>query len=611
MTNKIRKHIWPMALMPLAIFGVLAAVVALSAVTPGAAQANSCADIADPVERAKCITEHEQAGLDPDDPGHDHGQNGDGNGGMMGAATHASMPMAYMLQGLDNGARLDWEMPKKTAKGATVIGYRIDRDAWHLTPNHPINMGGDITIDLHEATPTDRSDLGLAYGTTYTYMVQAIVEYDVKHWWNNLGCMKMNDVAMPAAGEPPVGADTPGVAPYCVMYDDLSDAAKPVVHRAYNKLAGKYPDYDSYDRYALGAWTREISTTTADSGGRLEPLLDPPTMVRMLSANPACANRITVSWNAPLDFGSVPELDVNGVYVGPDYIGGNRAGKEEVGEPATRVTYQVQRMVNNGGWAAVTPAGMSYTDTAIAYDNTYEYRVRAMNDAGLAGPWSMVMEELTEPNEPSMPRSLNVDPTAANTVELEWLAPIDDIGLWRTQADFDRPTDASKNLQYQIERQIGTAGNWTSIATPYHQYGEAIADHRTQGYTDTEAPAGNVSYRVAALVNACNVSAYSQKDAVSVVAAPITLGTITNLGLSNSLVLTWTPAANATSQIAIVVNVADDTDFCLAPSLAASASSYTCTGVSGTAGTAYVGLVIALDGSGESTVSNFPVRIVQ
>ena len=64
---------------------------------------------------------------------------------------------------------------------------------------------------------------------------------------------------------------------------------------------------------------------------------------------------------------------------------------------------------------------------------------------------------------------------AANTVELEWLAPLDetDPPLWRTQADFDLLGDPSGNLQYQIERQVGVTGSWTVIAKPYHQYGEA------------------------------------------------------------------------------------------------------------------------------------------
>ena len=70
MANKTRKHIWPVALMSLAVFGVLAAIVALSVAQTGVAQAHPC-DEGTIQERAACDTEHENAGLDSTDPNHD------------------------------------------------------------------------------------------------------------------------------------------------------------------------------------------------------------------------------------------------------------------------------------------------------------------------------------------------------------------------------------------------------------------------------------------------------------------------------------------------------------------------------------------------------------
>ena len=145
----------------------------------------------------------------------------------------------------------------------------------------------------------------------------------------------------------------------------------------------------------------------------------------------------------------------------------------------------------------------------------------------------MVMEELTEPDEPQMPRSLNVDPVNG-TVELQWDAPTDTEGLWRTMADFDRAGDESGNLQYIVQRKVGN-GNWQTLpvanppkmATQYHKYADNFADTLTQAYTDTNPPVGLVSYRVAALVHGCNPSPYNQKDPVTVVAQP--LGSATGL----------------------------------------------------------------------------------
>ena len=113
-------------------------------------------------------------------------------------------------------------------------------------------------------------------------------------------------------------------------------------------------------------------------------------------------------------------------------------------------------------------------------------------------------------------------------------------------------------------------------------------------------------YRVAA-INAIGSGAASSIQMATTDSA--VLGAVTDLALSNSLQLTWTAPTGAATQIAIVVNAADDTDYCLAP-LAGDASSYTCS-LSDTAGNSYVGLVIAQDGKGGSTVSNFPVRTVQ
>ena len=63
-----------------------------------------------------------------------------------------------------------------------------------------------------------------------------------------------------------------------------------------------------------------------------------------------------------------------------------------------------------------------------------------------------------------------------------------------------------------------------------------------------------------------------------------------------SITVSWTPGSGAASQVTVVVNVLDDTDYCLGFDATGSGSSYECEGV--TAGATYVVLVIALDGEG-------------
>ena len=490
---------------------------------------------------------------------------------------HATMPTYFWLEGLDNGARLNWEAPGMVAEHAMVVGYQIDRDAWNQLATHPINMYGGATIMVY-AHETSHSDLGLAYETVYTYMVRAKVHYNVEGWWNMLDCVEMNDAVSPTGDEPAVGADTDGTT-YCKMYDDLSAEAMVVVQRAYAAL-----DPMAYTYY--GEWSMKRTTETADSGGRLAALLDPPTMVQDIDAIAACANMVTVSWQAPSYLGTVPAMNQRGVYVGPDYIGADDAGREEVGTDATSVTYQVQRMVNNGPWATVAHTDMMYIDRDVEYaeagmpHNVYKYRVRAMNGmrgAGLYGPWTMVTETLTEPDRPLRPGSPvakhETDASGNSIIALNWDAP-DDTGtdLWRSLADIGG-MNKSKSLSYRVERRIGD-GAWVILAREQaHQYipgetpAEAINHFHKQKFVDSDTNAiraANVAYRVAATVYACNQSEWISVDEVE--GTPqLTLGTPASVTATSraagAITVSYTAGLNATGHLIILVQGSTLVDF--------------------------------------------------
>jgi hypothetical protein len=237
-------------------------------------------------------------------------------------------------------------------------------------------------------------------------------------------------------------------------------------------------------------------------------------------------------------------MDRNGVYVGPDYIGGRRAGKEEVGDDATINGYRVwMRMYKTGtdpedaAWttAESLTTETSYTATDVEYGYTYEYAVRAQNSAGLWGPWDSEREQLSQPPKPLRPSSLvathglSSDDVAQPVIILQWDAPEDSTTnpLWREESDVDTDNDnVSKDLEYQIQRRIGS-GEWEDIPARNqhqpHQYAkdmtaaQAINNFRTQRYEDNDAVALNateVSYRVAALVDGCNVSPWNLVDDV-------------------------------------------------------------------------------------------------
>ena len=84
-------------------------------------------------------------------------------------------------------------------------------------------------------------------------------------------------------------------------------------------------------------------------------------------------------------------------------------------------------------------------------------------------------------------------------------------------------------------------------------------------------------------------------------------GTVLDLAASvgadpGTIELSWTPPAAGMSQVAVVVNAADDTDYCLDTLAGLDASSYTCAGR--TAGQTYVALLIVLLPDGGYTLAN-------
>ena len=74
-----------------------------------------------------------------------------------------------------------------------------------------------------------------------------------------------------------------------------------------------------------------------------------------------------------------------------------------------------------------------------------------------------------------------------------------------------------------------------------------------------------------------------------------------------TITVTWTPGNAAASQVIVVVNVLDDTDYCLEVDFTGTAISYQCAGR--TEGETYVVLVIALDGEGGYALGQTTQRV--
>ena len=129
MNHKTRKHIWPVALMSLTVFGVLAVVVALSVIQPQAALADGCDQITDPIAKAQCDARHRDAGLDYTDATHSH----PGNGGNGGNGNGANVFTGYEIKSSSTSANSTVELkvilaslPQELVVGSSVELYLED-----------------------------------------------------------------------------------------------------------------------------------------------------------------------------------------------------------------------------------------------------------------------------------------------------------------------------------------------------------------------------------------------------------------------------------------------------------------------------------------------------
>ena len=193
MTSKTRKRIWPVSLaMSIGVVGVLAAFLVLAA-NPATTQAHDPGDGETHDQLCAAMTANEQMDHDaaagavegapicnePDTNGDTNGGNGDGDNGNGDAPEHAGPPRDFELEVLDNGVRLHWKTVDSAtvADGARFMHYQVHRDAYNVDQDNPINMYGDAYMNFRSVNDLPFRDLGLAYETTYTYKVRAVVHY--------------------------------------------------------------------------------------------------------------------------------------------------------------------------------------------------------------------------------------------------------------------------------------------------------------------------------------------------------------------------------------------------------------------------------------------------
>jgi glucose/arabinose dehydrogenase/fibronectin type 3 domain-containing protein len=147
-----------------------------------------------------------------------------------------------------------------------------------------------------------------------------------------------------------------------------------------------------------------------------------------------------------------------------------------------------------------TPTSTDFSNTGLAANTTYRFRVRAVDAAGNLSPYSAIVSGRTLANDttpPTAPTGLTATAVSPTRVNLDWTASTDNVGV----------------TGYRVERCQGAAcTNFAEIATT-----------TTTSHSDTDRlPGTSYRYRVRALDAAGNLGAYSSIATATTPAVPDT-----------------------------------------------------------------------------------------
>lgn len=178
-----------------------------------------------------------------------------------------------------------------------------------------------------------------------------------------------------------------------------------------------------------------------------------------------------------------------------------------------RSSTKVERQTDSGSWSQVASVGSStanYTDNGISANHRYRYRVRAYGSGGYSG-YATSGYVYTTPGKPS---SVTATKTGAQSVQLAITGA------------------APYATSYAVERSTDGGSQWEPAGTP-----------TSFPWVDSEAPAGTVVYRVAAVRDSLQ-SAWVQSNSVTTITpplAPAVSGLPSVAATGSTLTVTWVP----------------------------------------------------------------------
>lgn len=214
--------------------------------------------------------------------------------------------------------------------------------------------------------------------------------------------------------------------------------------------------------------------------------------------------------------------------------------------------FQIERSLTTAtGFAlvAITSANVTgYSDTGLASNTRYFYRVKAINGGG-SSPYTAEAFSTTFDVSPATPTSLIATVASSTQINLSW-------------------SDTSSNeTGFEIERSLTTGSGFTLVGT-------TTANVTT--FSDAAlSPATHYFYRVRAS-NAVGSSPFTaEANAIAFPTAPITPTALSAVGISSSqIVLTWTDASLNETSFQIERSLTTGSGFTLIGSTAANITTY-------------------------------------
>jgi hypothetical protein len=483
-----------------------------------------------------------------------------------------SLPVAPLLsRNVLGSGQVDllWTDPTPANDPATwgnfsnEVGFRIERAP--LISNVP---GTYVPIGSALANSTTFSDTTTVPGVPYAYRVVL---------FNAAGEIASNEVTVvPLAPAAPTNLTaTPQAGPQVSLswIDNAFNETSFLIERAANG----------------GAFTT-LATTAANSGTGTVTYVDQTVLpgttytyrVSAVNADGTSAPTSTASASVP----AVPATPTNlvaTVQTGP------QVGLSWTDNATNETGFVIQRSVNGGAFtqlatvAALAGTGTaSYVDTTVVANNTYAYRVYAVNGV-VASAVSNTASVSLLPPAPNAPTSLAATTQTGPTVSLSFR------------------DNATTETGFVIQRSVN-GGAFVQLATL-----AAARRTGTVNYVDSTVTAGNTyAYRVCAL-NGTVWSAYSNTATVSLPAATppappsnfTATSTPTNGGKSAQITLNWLD--NSNNETSFIIERSTDPNFTTVSSFTVAANGTTLTQSKLSRGVTYYYRIKARNAYGDST----------